>query len=237
MQSPALHSPYLVCTMLELMLYIVDEMGPMPPASVLIFNRAVVPLLKSTHLHLFNQPLIKLVELFLENSGGPAIQLVSVVMRHFNRALAGHQELMIGHLAIGLCYLPSKTLASWTWNMAKLLAEAAGSMCEGLAQNATNIWSRPGGTRFLTAQKNEIIPIVVPTVCRMMTDHWSTPVRNASRKAVTIFQKLDPRRANLGVKEAPHEVDKTRIQTWRLVAKAAQKGGCVPSIVGDLHEP
>jgi hypothetical protein len=70
----------------------------------------------------------------------------------------------------------------------------------------------------------------------MVTDHWSIPVRNASRKAMNVFQKVDPRLTNISVKEVTRESENTRLGTWRLLAEAAQKKGCNELFVGELNE-
>jgi hypothetical protein len=223
--------------MLRLAVHLLDETSPLLPGATRVFVWAILPLVRSPYLHLFNAPIARLVECFSEGKAGCAIVLIRVITRDFWRSLPWNQSVILLHLGVALRYAPPRVLAAWAEPLAKLLAQASKSLSEVVAQAAAALWCREGGCRLLAAQKKVIIPIVVPAISHSMTSHWSAAVREAARNTMVAFQNAAAFLVSKTFKEAAIPTEDNRVGTWYRLTQTARARGSDAKIIGDFREP
>jgi serine/threonine-protein phosphatase 2A regulatory subunit B' len=182
------YSPFLICTILSVMFYIAEHTLPLLPCSYRAFVRCVLPLLGDRDLTVFAPIVEKFFAFFFEDRPKLGVAALSVIVAIFPRGNSRKQLHLLALMAIVLEH-PQRGLDDLVIPFCRLLAQASGSQNETVVQAALKMWGKSGVERLLDEHKKDVFPLLIPVLARVMTNHWSSAVRQSAKETLASFQK------------------------------------------------
>jgi serine/threonine-protein phosphatase 2A regulatory subunit B' len=183
-------SPFFAWTALEILGYIAEHTVPLLPCSDRAFTRAVLPLLGDGYLPIYVAAVEHLFAFFLEDRPSysvPALKRLVTVFPHRNVRL---QRALLGLIEVAVERRP-KGNQDLVVPIARVIIAAGESQNESLAQAALKMWGRPGIERLLSDQRPIVLPLLVPSLSRVMVGHWSPSVRGTAKSCLASFQQRE----------------------------------------------
>jgi hypothetical protein len=232
------HSPFLICTILSVLFYVIEQTVPLLVCADRAFVRGVLPLLRDRDLTVFGPAVERLVTFFVEDRPSHAAAALAAVVEVFPTGNTQKQLQMLDLIGATLDS-PSKAAQELAIPVARTIARAGESQNESVAETALRMWGKAGVDRLIGEQRRLVLPFVVPSIARVVGEHWSFRVRQAAKAAFAMFQKRDAKLVRQISLESGSRSDAAQplvMKQWVAVAKSAYGNDARINLGGAVRE-
>jgi hypothetical protein len=205
------HSPFLVNTALAILL----EIGECPSAQTMC--HCILPLLAEENITVYANVMRSMLTRFMASRATHGVLVLDSLLKVFPIWNVSKQMYFLS-LITAVLDQPISSSATLAAHLARTLILAGESQNEGVAQGGLRLWWNASVERLISDYLDFILPFVIPSLTKVMENHWSRTIRLCAKSALGLFQRRDKSIAQESVNgsgPAP------ALQKWILVTKAA----------------
>lgn len=217
-------NPYMILTILTAFVQIIKDLGEIPPSFKRFYRFYVVRLLSDINLPFYDQVMVSLVDLYLEDDSRNSICIVHQILRHWPYTKLAKQSTFLYLLMKCFPRMPNKEIQPVITRILHIIADSTDSECYRVAEAAFQMWTTHGFDRIINENLKLINQVFASHVYNARENHWSPTVRNNANFVLSILLKKDPKfGSNLNNETGIDDADCKKLRYWVYIAREAAK--------------
>ncbi|CAF3404088.1 unnamed protein product [Rotaria sp. Silwood1] len=149
---------------------------PLKEEHKLFLERVLIPLHKAHSLSAFHPQLIYCIVQFIEKESSLAEVIIKGLLKFWPKTCSTKEILFINEIEEILDVIDSKTFRSISIPLFKQIARSATSSHFQVAERSLAIWSNEYIVQLVEENLEQILPILLPSLCRISKTHWNTNI-------------------------------------------------------------
>ncbi|CAF5112008.1 unnamed protein product, partial [Rotaria sp. Silwood1] len=166
-----------IAELLEILGSIINGFAiPLKEEHKLFLERVLIPLHKAHSLSAFHPQLIYCIVQFIEKESSLAEVIIKGLLKFWPKTCSTKEILFINEIEEILDVIDSKTFRSISIPLFKQIARSATSSHFQVAERSLAIWSNEYIVQLVEENLEQILPILLPSLCRISKTHWNTNI-------------------------------------------------------------
>ena len=217
--------PFRVSTILPIIHQILDTSPMQTPLYNRVFVNSIIPLLTDRYMMTFNHQLHKIIFYFIDDNSNLAKRVVEQIVKKWPCNQSAKQIFYINLLNESLSKMSYREIQKSIRPAFLLIRNGIMSLHEKVALSALSVYSKIEMDRIIADNAKVILPIIIPSLIKAVSSHWSQQVRQSAKLTLNILSKYDKKLTNEylahnNLIEAMHT--KNSNKSWMSVIQSAQ---------------
>jgi hypothetical protein len=228
-------TPFLIATVLALVLSLLSETWKTAEGAR-FFRANILPLFSHPFLNLFNGPMSKLVDAYMEGEGGNAFDIFRYLLLKWPRTVSSKQFFFLNYLVRVLARVSALTVQQLLPKLKEVFRELLQSPSPRVMDVLLDNCRSPIGERMLLMHGPALVPMILDQIEEARLHHWSSQVRSTSCVLMTLLLRRQGRFLPEDKDYEQSSGTPPQVANWMSVAMLAQRADASIQIVGIMGE-